>query len=74
MKTLAYGLVALVALTAVAALAPGAAAYPVDQTKCTPDQDPLPQERCVHVYSDPANGCVLGVWVKDVGGSPGCWP
>jgi hypothetical protein len=69
---LAYGLVALVALTALVSVVPGAAAdYPVDVEKCTPGPAP---ERCVRVYSDPANGCVLGVWIHDVGGSPGCWP
>lgn len=72
---LAYGLLALAAMTALAA-APAAAADPVDVDRCTSDYSPQLPEACVHVVVDPENlfpldPCVR-VWIDGVGGTAPC--
>ena len=69
-EKIAYGLVALVAMTALA-VAPGAAADIVDEKRCTGDVSPQVEEivdECVHVRVAPDEGCTLTVWVDGRGG------
>ena len=73
MTKLAYGLVALVALTTLTALAPAAAADPITVEEC----DPLTTNpRVCHgltVRVDPDGPCLLYVWLDNTGGIH-CFP